>query len=193
MAWDTEGTKRRILEAATAQFVAKGPDGTTIEKVARESGVNKERVYNYFRGKSGLFEAVLREQVVSAAAAVPVPTTGPDDLGEYAGLLYDYLQERPELMRLLMWEALTMDEVVDESDRRAMYADRTADLARGQATGALSGALDPDLLNVLILGIVGYWSMLPQVSCIITGGDSEAEQARRRAAVVEAARRMGAP
>ena len=47
MAWDTEGTKRKIKDAATAEFTRHGPAGTTIERIAKRAGVNKERVYNY--------------------------------------------------------------------------------------------------------------------------------------------------
>jgi len=43
MAWDTEGTKRRILEAAVDEFARLGPDGATIDRIARTAGVNQER------------------------------------------------------------------------------------------------------------------------------------------------------
>lgn len=192
MAWDTEGTKRKILDAATAQFAASGPDGTTIEWIAKQAGVNKERVYNYFGGKSALFEQVLREQVTTAAAAVPVPSSSPEDVGEYAGRLYDYLLENPSLIRLLQWEALTLPgDVPDEAQRTRMYAQRTAEFAHGQNAGRLSRVFDPDLLNVLILGLVGYWIMLPQVARMVSGpAEAEGEAQRRRAAIVEAARRL---
>ena len=66
MAWDTEGTKRRILEAAVDEFARLGPDGATIDRIARTAGVNKERVYNYFGDKRGLFAAVLRSELDTA-------------------------------------------------------------------------------------------------------------------------------
>ncbi|MEV6319567.1 TetR family transcriptional regulator [Nocardia sp. NPDC051787] len=195
MAWDTEGTKRKIVDAATERFAATGPAGTTIERIAKEAGVNKERIYTYFGGKEALFAHVLREQMATATASVPIPSTGAEDVGDYAGRLFDYLAEHPHLIRLLQWEALTMSGTVPDEQRRSeMYADRTAQLARGQATGAVTGSLDPDILNVLILGVTGYWSMLPQVTRMIAGpGDSKQELARRRAAVVEAARRLAIP
>ena len=59
MAWDTEKTKSRILEAALLEFSEKGPAGTTIDNVARRSGVNKERIYHYFGNKQALFGVVL--------------------------------------------------------------------------------------------------------------------------------------
>ena len=46
MAWDTEATKAKILDAAVAEFAAHGPDGTTVDRISRRAGVNKERIYN---------------------------------------------------------------------------------------------------------------------------------------------------
>ncbi len=60
MGWDVEGRKRRILDAAVAEFAAHGPHGTTIERIAKAAGVNKERVYTHFGGKDILFATVMR-------------------------------------------------------------------------------------------------------------------------------------
>ena len=107
MAWDTEGTKRKIKDAATAEFTRRGPAGTTIERIAKRAGVNKERVYNYFGSKDRLFSAILRDELTKAAEAVPPAFNEGEDVGDYAGRLYDYHRQRPELIRLLCWEALT--------------------------------------------------------------------------------------
>lgn len=88
MAWDTEGTKRRIMQAATTEFAEHGPDGTTVERIARRAGVNKERVYNYFGGKRALFATVLRDELANVARAVPVASFATEDIGEYAGHVY---------------------------------------------------------------------------------------------------------
>ncbi len=151
------------------------------------------RLSDYFGGKDALFRHVLCEQMTSAFAAAPVPSSGPEDVAEYAGKLFDYMHANPRFVRLLQWEALT---VPDEQQRTASYATRTAALSAGQASGAVDDAIDADLLNVLILGIAGYWTVLPQVERMITaasGITEDAERARRRAAVVEAARRIATP
>src|SRR3954453_3066856 len=118
MAGDTEGTKRKILDAAACEFARSGPDGTTIEAIAKLAGVNKERVYNYFGGKPGLFAHVLRDQLAAAAVNVPVESFTSADVGAYAGLLYDYHREHPELARLLQWEALAFPSEVPEEHLR---------------------------------------------------------------------------
>lgn len=191
MAWDTEGTKRKILEAATIEFAGLGPDGTTVEKIAKSAGVNKERVYNYFGDKRALFSAVLRCELAKVAQAVPVVSFAAEDIGEYAGRAYDYHRAHPELSRLMRWEGLTFDgEVPDETQRREYYGYKVQAIAEGQRQGAISSVLEPDHLAFLILALAGWWSAVPQVARMLTGRDDDAEQVRRRASVVEAARRL---
>ena len=90
MAWDTEGTKRKIKDAATAEFTRYGPAGTTVERIAKRVGVNKERVYNYFGSKDRLFSVILRDELTKVAQAVPPAFDEGEDAGDYAGRLYDY-------------------------------------------------------------------------------------------------------
>src|SRR6266567_1802315 len=89
MAWDTEGTRRRLKEAATAEFAEHGPDGTTMARIAERAGINKERLYKYFGDKQALFETVLTDELDKLAASV-APVPGFEDIGEFAGRTFDY-------------------------------------------------------------------------------------------------------
>lgn len=191
MAWDTEGTKRKILKAAVGEFARHGPDGTTVERIAKSAGVNKERVYNYFGDKRSLFTAVLRNELAQVALALPVKSFAVEDIAQYAGHVYDYHCQHPELSRLMRWEGLAFEgEVPDEDLRREYYSYKTRAIADGQRQGALTDALDADHLTFLVLALAGWWSTVPQVARMLTGVDSLEEHARRRASVVEAARRL---
>lgn len=195
MAWDVEGTKRKILDAATQEFAAKGPDGTTIERIAQLAKVNKERVYNYFGGKPELFAEVLREQLAVAAQTVPLESAEPAAVSEYAGRLFDYHRQNPVLVRLLLWEALAFpDEVPEENLRRDSYGAKSAVFEAGQNDGALTGSIPADLMNFLLLALAGYWAAMPQVARMITGTNANdvEETARQREGVMEAARRLTA-
>src|SRR6185437_10600709 len=104
MAWDTEGTRRRLKEAAAAEFAEHGPDGTTMARIAERAGINKERLYKYFGDKQALFETVLTDELDKLAASVaPVPS-GFEEIGEFAGRTFDYQAAHPQLVRLLLWE-----------------------------------------------------------------------------------------
>ena len=109
MAWDTESTKQKIKGAALAEFTAHGPDGTTVERIAKRAKVNKERIYNYFGNKQELFRGILREELEQIAQTVGLTSFASEDIGDYAGRMYDYHREHPDLMRLLRWGSLTID------------------------------------------------------------------------------------
>lgn len=191
MAWDTEGTKRKILNAAVAQFAELGPDGATVELVAKTAGVNKERVYKYFGDKQSLFKTVLSEELAKVAQAVAMESLTVEDIGEYAGRAYDYHREHPELNRLLRWEGLVLNgKVPDEDVRHKFYTVKTQAIKDAQEAGILTRDFDADHLAFLILGLAGWWAALPQVARMFTGADDALEHARRRASVVLAARRL---
>jgi AcrR family transcriptional regulator len=193
MAWDVEGTKRKIIDAATREFTERGPDATTMERIAKLAGVNKERVYNYFGSKPELFEVVLREKLAIVADTIPVETFTPEGIGDYAGKLFDYNQKHPELIRLVLWEALSFaSDVPEEEQRRDYYAQKTIAFRGAQEAGTMASTLPPDHLNFLLLALAGYWSVLPQVARMMTGEGDSVELERRRISVVEAARRLAA-
>ncbi|EGQ75995.1 TetR family transcriptional regulator [Actinomyces sp. oral taxon 448] len=194
MAWDTAETRRRIKRAATAEFAQYGPDGTAIERIAKRAGVNKERVYNYFGDKRALFAAVLRDELAEVARSVPVESFAAEDIGDYAGRVYDYHRERPELIRLLRWEALSYDgEVPDETLRAEYYECKSEAVTKGQSAGTITADIDAPHLMLLVLSVAGWWSAVPQVARMLCGPLSEQEHVKRRAAVVTAVRRLAAP
>lgn len=188
---DAEATKRKILNSAIAEFASVGPDATTMERIASRASVNKERVYAYFGDKRSLFATVLRRELAKVAKAVPATSFAEDDIGDYAGRAFDYHQEHPELSRLMRWEGLVYPgEVPDEEARREYYAYKTKAVEEGQSRGVLTTSIEADHLAFLVLSLAGWWSAAPQVARMLTGAEDETERARRRASVVEAARRL---
>src|SRR5438270_1816398 len=183
MAWDTEGTRRRLKEAATAEFAEHGPDGTTMARIADRAGINKERLYKYFGDKQALFEAVLTDELDKLAASVaPVPA-GFEDIGEFAGRTFDYQSAHPELVRLLLWEGLSGGPVADEVNRTAHYESKARAYAAAQRDGVLDSEVDPDHMVFMIIGLAAWWISAPQLARMVAGADDSdpAEHARRRA------------
>ena len=54
-------TEILILEAARKVFLENGFDGTSMQMIASESGINKALLHYYYRSKDRLFEAVFIE------------------------------------------------------------------------------------------------------------------------------------
>jgi len=194
MAWDTEGTRRRLKEAATAEFAEHGPDGTTMAAIAERAGINKERLYKYFGDKQALFETVLTDELDKLAASV-APIPGFEEIGEFAGRTFDYHAAHPQLVRLLLWEGLAGVPVADAANRTAHYKDKAQAYAAAQRAGVLDGDVDPEHLVFMIIGLAAWWAAAPQVARMLTGADDSdpAEHARRRASVIRAAERLARP
>ncbi|PRX66220.1 TetR family transcriptional regulator [Nonomuraea fuscirosea] len=196
MAWDVEGTKRRIHQAALAEFAQHGQEGTTVDRIAKRAQVNRERVYNYFGDKAKLFSAVIRGELDRIATAVPLVITCPADVGEFAGRTFDYQRAHPDLARLVLWEGLSdTGGIPDELARTELYAGKAEAVAAAQRAGLIDDAIEPAHLVFLIISLSSYWSAAPQIARMLSGGDAgdDAEAAHRRAAVVEAARRIATP
>jgi AcrR family transcriptional regulator len=56
---DPDGTKRNIIEVATAEFAGKGLSGARVDDIAARTKTSKRMIYYYFGGKEGLYVAVL--------------------------------------------------------------------------------------------------------------------------------------
>jgi AcrR family transcriptional regulator len=193
VAWDTEGTRRRLREAAAAEFAERGPDGTTMAAIAGRAGIHKERLDKYFGDKQALFETVLSGELEKLAASVIPPAGGLEDIGEFAGRTFDYYAAHPELARLLLWEGLAGGPVADQASRTAHYQDKARAYAAAQRAGILDDDIDPDHLVFLIIALAAWWFSVPQLAVMLTGEQNAGEQARRRASVVRAAERLARP
>ena len=195
MAWDTQETRRRLRQAACEEFVAHGPDGTTMERIAAHARINKERLYNYFGDKRQLFETVLIEELEKLAISLGRNAPGLDDIGEYTGCIFDYHADNPHLVRLLLWEGLSDSPAVNEAARSAHYQRTVAMFAEAQQNGTLNDDFDPAKLVFALIGLAAWWFAVPQLSRMLTGSDGSTsrERSRRRACVVSAAQRLASP
>jgi AcrR family transcriptional regulator len=195
VAWDTEGTRQRLKDAATTEFAANGLEGTTMSRIAERAGINKERLYYYFGDKRALWELVLTEKLNELAASVAEQGADLGDIGAFAAATFDYHAAHPDLARLLQWEGLSHDPPADATNRITHYREKVDRFATAQHDGVLDPGLDPAHLSFALIALCAWWQTVPQLAEMITGasGDDVAEVRRRREFVIEAARRLAAP
>ncbi len=195
MAWDTQETQRRLLEAACAEFADKGPDGATMARISERAGLNKERLYNYFGDKQLLFEAVLTHELDKLAASLSINAAGLAHIGEFTGGIFDYHAEHPELVRLLLWEGLAGGPAVQEAQRSAQYRRTVTLVVAAQQDGVLNRDPDPAKLLFHLIALAAWWFAVPQLARMITGSDGRdsEERKQRRISVVRAAEQLVGP
>lgn len=193
MAWDTERTRQRLLDAATAEFAEHGLAGARIDRIAQAAGVNKERIYQYFGKKDDLFAAVLDARLRASMDDVPMTGVGADAVGDYAGRLFDHHLADGVIPRLVFWEGLERGVAAAANPARVAYQQEK--LTRFQALmPGVDRAVAGELL-LTIVSLVNGWPVLGQLDRLLLGApdgdaaDADADAAAgrrndRRAAIV---------
>ena len=187
---DAESTRRRIFDAATAEFTAHGIAGARIDRISAAAGANKQLIYAYFGNKRALFEAVVSEHVTRFLEAVPFDA---DDLPAYAAAMFDFHVAHSEIAQLGAWHALEPG----ESEHRIPVIEqaiksRTRAIAQAQERGAVTDRLKAGDVLTLVGSIASAWAVAtPEREPRAPVGARTI--AARRAAVAEAVRRLVAP
>jgi AcrR family transcriptional regulator len=181
MAWDTERTKRLLLDAATAEFSEHGLAGARIDRIAATAGVNKERIYQYFGKKDDLFAAVLAIRLRATMDDVPMLGTGPEAAGDYAGRLFDHHVADAVIPRLVFWEGLERGAATAADAARASYHEAKVAAFQQLLPGAGREAAGELLLTIVTL--VNAWPVLGHLDGFLLGTGPGRTAARRRAIV----------
>lgn len=184
MAWDTERTKRLLLDAATVEFSEHGLAGARVDRIAASAGVNKERIYQYFGRKDDLFAAVLAARLRLAMDEVPMQGAGPEAVGDYAGRLFDHHLADGLIPRLVFWEGLERGPATVADAARVEY--HAAKVARFRELLPGVGTAAAGELLLTIVTLVNAWPVLGHLDAFLVGSGPD-RTAGRRAAIVAAA------
>src|SRR5580693_6601953 len=74
---DGQRTRQAILDAALHVFAEKGYFGSSLRDIATVVGVRESALYNYFRSKEALFEALILADQQSKAERLSAAMAGP--------------------------------------------------------------------------------------------------------------------
>jgi AcrR family transcriptional regulator len=187
---DPEATKRRIFDAATTEFAARGIAGARIDRIARAARANKQLIYAYFGSKQELFEAVVSEHVTRFLDEVPFEAAR---LPEFGVAAYDFFLAHPEIVRLGSWHALELEEsehrieVIERAIREHTHA-----VSRAQADGLVDDTIAAAELVSLVISVAGTWAIATPERRHPAPGSPRLRE-RRRAGVLEACRRLVEP
>jgi AcrR family transcriptional regulator len=171
---DAERTRQRILDAALAEFAEKGTAGARVRSIAERAGVNSQLISYYFGGKQGLYQEVVRlwHQREDSIGAEHL------SLADLAIAYLDAGFDRPEFLRIFVWEGLTGGAFPDEWPEGE--DPDVADFRARQAAGELAEDLDPAYVLVLLMGAVLTLVAMPQSIERICGVPADSEEFRTR-------------
>jgi AcrR family transcriptional regulator len=178
------------LDAAAAEFVAHGVAGARVDRIAAAADANKRRIYDYFGDKDGLFDAVLDRFTEHAVGAVPID---PDDLPGYAGRLFDYHSDNPDLLRLVTWARLEGRTTSSaQKQRRASYLRRAGKIETAQRNGTVTSSFTATQLLDMIESLAVGWTAAAR-GVLATARQLKAERSAQRDAIIAAVRRITEP
>ncbi|MEC3981257.1 TetR/AcrR family transcriptional regulator [Amycolatopsis sp. H20-H5] len=175
---DPERTKARIIDAAKAEFGAKGFAAARVGDIADRAGVNKQLISYYFGGKEGLYQ-----EVASGSFRTGRAISDPGSpLAEVVSQFVLSTLADPDLARLFLRENLTEDASGDvgvEAQREFMQ--QQLEHVRGrQEAGDAPADVDPAYLMVALMGASSAALALPRVVRAITGLEPDSPEFVRK-------------
>ncbi|MEL7728664.1 TetR/AcrR family transcriptional regulator [Citromicrobium bathyomarinum] len=174
-------TRRKLLDAATAEFGERGFHDASIASITRRAGVALGSFYTYFGSKEAIFRDLVRDlsDGVRRAAAERLAEREMSSLDTEQAALAAFLafaREHSEIYRII-----DESEFVDPESYRAHY-EKTAERILGRLrTGAASGQLRGDLEEAHAWAIMGMNVFLGLRYAVWSDGENAADDAERAA------------
>ncbi|MEO5721843.1 MAG: TetR/AcrR family transcriptional regulator [Chthoniobacterales bacterium] len=154
------GAREQIVEAGRTHFFRHGFRGVTMDELAAELGMSKKTLYNHFKSKHVLLEAVLAAKF--AAIETELDRIGRDHPHDFPAALHHLLaaisremgEIKPPFVRDMRQKAPQLFKTVER--RRAEIIERTFDelFVEGQRTGMVRKDIPAKVMIEILLGAV---------------------------------------
>ncbi len=157
------GTRRLpIFDAAVKVFAEKGFARATVEEIAKNAGIAKGTIYYNYKGKKGLFLALLEEGIARLEAAVSREVARKDTvLTKLEALIaaqLGFFEEYRDYCKILLSEVWGLGHRWEEQVQRLRsgYFQTIQELLKkGQAEGVIRRDLETETAAAAIFGAVG--------------------------------------
>jgi AcrR family transcriptional regulator len=172
--WDNlaESRRERVLRAAMAEFGRHGYSGGSLNVIAREAGVAKGSLFQYFDDKFDFFAYVAEQTSLSIyAELLPYLTAPPegrsfvDHLGDLVEIWMDYMARHPLERGVTAATTMELDPDIRTAVRapvHRLYAQGLRPLLESAIeAGQASPELDVDALVALLVLLLPHLALAP--------------------------------
>jgi AcrR family transcriptional regulator len=166
---DGQRTREAILEAALRLFADKGYFGTSLRDVASAVGVRESALYNYFKSKEALFEALIlahrqdKDERLAEFAAAPI-ADGRALLERLTmASLESFVTPREErLFRLLMSDGIRLARTgrINLYERLGSGRERLQEIMRRLMRDGFLRTADPQLTAIHFFAPLMVWRQM---------------------------------
>jgi AcrR family transcriptional regulator len=160
---DAEATREALLAAATELFAEHGYAGTTVDAIAVRAHVNKAMINYHFKGKHGLYTAILKRDFGSAVAQLNQlahePLRADAKLSRFVTIFGGLHQRRPGLSAMILREAMSGGRGLDPTllpDMRSIFGAVQGIVSQGIAEGTFRD-VDPLFMHHTVIGTLAFF------------------------------------
>lgn len=165
---DPTATRDALLSAGTELFARRGFEGTKVDQLADQAGVNKAMISYHFGGKRGLYNEILGETFAEAHRRFSEieDSTAPADerLREFVRVFVDMAVHRPALPVMVLREVLSGGLHIDDHllpQFLALFRLVQGIIDQGIEQGTFK-PVNPYLTHISLLGsLVFYFAFTP--------------------------------
>jgi TetR/AcrR family transcriptional regulator len=158
---DPEATRAAIIEAAEEIFLAKGFGNTSMSEIARRAKVTKSLIHHHFQSKEGLwselkarrFKQWADRQMAMLEAAEPSHELLEEGLRQY----FRFLQENPQIVRMLAWVYLEEGAVPAIPVAHELTKLGTEMVRKAQDRGELRADVDARFILFTFIGLCQHY------------------------------------
>ncbi|MBC2595713.1 TetR/AcrR family transcriptional regulator [Ruficoccus amylovorans] len=158
---DPERTRTALLNAGIELFSSRGYDGVSVDEIVAHAGFNKRMLYHYFENKDGLYVEVLRHVFAKLEACEIKSVENASDtkvaIKEILARYFDFLQQNPDFVNLLLWENLNQARFIDAHPNilsKAPILERLGEIIQqGIKQGEIDKSVDARHLLILLIGV----------------------------------------
>lgn len=171
------------MDVAADVFAEVGLEGSRIDLIARDAGINKAMIYYHFGSKEGLYIAVLESLVVRIATETEKALsqiTEPLNLAlEIFDRNFELYKASEKVMRIILRESANGGEYLEEIRRRhpeifSVHVKRVVGLLHQAMDAGLVNKVDPEKVVACALGLmVIFFGARPLLGLILEGEPRE--------------------
>jgi AcrR family transcriptional regulator len=162
---DPEGSKKRILQAAIAEFSEHSFGGARVDQIAARAATNERMLYYYYGGKEALFRTVIQSVCADVACLADILNvahlTPEQAIREFAQGVWAYFNDHPWVVRLFNHEnnhssQQTKQHLVLRETFQALIRPLKFVLDRGVELGQFRDNVNPEHLYLTIAAFGHY-------------------------------------